>query len=58
MTDRDKRNLDEAMRFGWGKIQSRHYHALKVEIERLDKLHARGDVLKVAEILARAKDKE
>ncbi len=35
MTDR-RRNLDEAMRFGWSRIQLRHYHALKVEVERLD----------------------
>ncbi len=28
MTDRDSRNLSEALRFGWGRLQSRHYKAL------------------------------
>ena len=29
MTDRDARNLSESLSFGWAKIQSRHYKALR-----------------------------
>lgn len=34
MSDRSQRNLDEAMRFGFAKLQSRHVKALRDEVQR------------------------
>jgi len=47
MSDRDKRNLDEAMRFGWDGIESWHVKALKNELERLRFIELQWEAMRV-----------